>query len=74
MLEQQLKEREISIGEQKGTSIFYSDTVNSSFGKEAAGKTSVTEYSAGIYNEAITLNNFKIFHPNVQKLVKTRSQ
>ena len=65
MLEQQLKEGEISIGEQKGTSILCSDTVNSSFGKEVVGKISATEYSAGIHNEAIALNNFKIFHPNL---------
>ena len=59
MLENQLKRKEVSIGERKDTSIFYSDIVSSSIGKETLTKIFAIEYSAGKYNEPIVLNNFK---------------
>ena len=50
MLYKQLKGREVSIGEQKGTFVFYGDTVTSSVGKETVAKISAIEYSADKYN------------------------
>ena len=57
-LEKKLNRKEVSIGDQKGNSVFYSDTVTSSNGKKTAAKTSAIEYSADKYNEQIALNNF----------------
>ena len=59
MLENQLKRKEVSIGERKDTSVFYSDIVTCSIGKETLAKIFAIEYSAGKYNEPIVLNNFK---------------
>lgn len=59
MLEKQLKGKEVSIREQKGTSVFYSDTVTSSIAEETVIKISASEYSADKYNKKIALNNFK---------------
>ena len=59
MLENQLKRKEVSIGERKDTSVFHSDIVTSSIGKETLTKIFAIEHSAGKYNEPIVLNNFK---------------
>lgn len=37
MLQKQLKGKEVSIGEEKGTFVFYSETVTSSMGRETNG-------------------------------------
>ena len=37
MLEKQSKGKEVSIGEEKGTFVFYSETVTSSMGRETNG-------------------------------------
>ena len=59
MLEKQLKGKEVSIGEEKGTVVFYSDIVTSSIGKETVAKISAIEYSVDRYNDQIALNNSK---------------
>ena len=59
MLQKQLKGKEVSIGEEKGTVVFYSDIVTSSIVKETVAKISAIEYSADKYNDQIALNNSK---------------
>ena len=54
-----MKRNKVSIGEKKGTSVFYSDTVTSSIGKEILAETPEVEYSPAKYNKQIALNNFK---------------
>ena len=46
-------------GEEKVTSVFYSDTDKSSIGKETMSKTFAIGYCADKYNEEIAINNFK---------------
>ena len=58
MLEKQMQEKKVIIGEEKGTSVFYSDTVTSSIRKEMVAKTSAIKYSAEKYNEKVALKNF----------------
>ena len=56
-LEKQLKGKEVRIGEEKGTSVFYSDTVISSITEETVAKIPAIDYSADKYNEQSALNN-----------------
>ena len=74
-MEKQLKEKEVSIGEEKGTSVFYSVTATYGIDEETVAKISATEYSADKYNEQIALNNFKKeLRVHIQKPVKIIQQ